>query len=186
MKALDRYIRARRIRQALPFLRPGSRVLDIGCFDASLFEALGESLGEGLGLDPLIEEPLAGPRWRLQRGALPSAEPPGGPFDAVTMLAVLEHVPDQDLQPLAEQISSLLAPSGRLILTVPSPSVDHILVLLRAFRLIDGMSLEEHHAFDPGTTRRLFESAGLPLLLHRRFQLGLNNLFVFEKPAQAG
>jgi hypothetical protein len=51
-----------------------------------------------------------------------------------------------------------------------------------AVRLIDGMSLEQHHGFDPRQTRSVFEPCGLRLVRASRFQLGFNNLFVFQKP----
>jgi 2-polyprenyl-3-methyl-5-hydroxy-6-metoxy-1,4-benzoquinol methylase len=182
MKALDRFIQRRRLRQATRWIRSGSRVLDVGCFDGALFEALGERLVEGLGLDPLLEREIRGPRWRLVRGRLPGAPESAGPFDAVTLLAVLEHVPESDLPGLAAEIRRLLVPGGRLVLTVPEPAVDRVLAVLAGLRLIDGMSLEEHHGFEAARTRSLFEGAGLRLVVHRRFQLGLNNLYVFERP----
>jgi hypothetical protein len=43
------------------------------------------------------------------------------------------------------------------------------------------MSLEQHHGFEASSTRSLFERQGLKLVLHQRFQLGLNNLFVFKR-----
>jgi hypothetical protein len=51
-------------------------------------------------------------------------------------------------------------------------------------RLIDGMSLEQHYGYDITQTPALFCSAGFTLLNAKKFQFGLNNLFVFEKPAQ--
>lgn len=183
MKLLDRFIQRQRIRRAVRWIDDDARVLDVGCFDATLFESLGKKLARGVGLDPMLDKEVEGPRWRLLRGRLPAGRSLEGPFDAITMLAVLEHVPECDLPALAAEVQALLAPSGRLILTVPEPAVDRVLTVLRALHLIDGMSLEEHHGFRTAATRALFEGAGLRLLVHDRFQLGLNNLYVFERPA---
>jgi hypothetical protein len=54
--------------------------------------------------------------------------------------------------------------------------------MLAALRIIDGMALHEHHELDPRAIPEAFTSAGMRLLVERRFQLGLNNLFVFERP----
>jgi hypothetical protein len=71
---------------------------------------------------------------------------------------------------------------ARLVLTVPSRRVDDVLRVLQAVHLVDGMAVEQHWGFDPAQTVPLFTSAGLVLESHGRFQLGLNNLFVFRKP----
>ena len=52
MRRFDRFIRDQRINQAVRFIRPGSRVLDIGCHDGALFRAIGPALREGVGIDP--------------------------------------------------------------------------------------------------------------------------------------
>jgi hypothetical protein len=46
------------------------------------------------------------------------------------------------------------------------------------------MCLDEHHGFAVEKTPSLFCAVGLELVRHERFQLGLNNLFVFRKPAE--
>jgi SAM-dependent methyltransferase len=101
-------------------------------------------------------------------------------FDTVIMLATFEHI--RDREPLCRECCRLLRPGGRVIVTVPSPWVDAILAMLCCLRLADGMSLEEHHGFDPQTTPELFLRAGFVLEHRHRFQLGLNHLFVFRKP----
>jgi hypothetical protein len=56
-----------------------------------------------------------------------------------------------------------------------------VLRVLKTLRLIDGMALEQHHGFRPSEVGPLFEAVGMKLTVRRRFQLGLNNLFVFSK-----
>jgi hypothetical protein len=45
------------------------------------------------------------------------------------------------------------------------------------------MALEQHYGYQPGQTGTLFAVGGLELVRAHKFQLGLNNLFVFRKTA---
>jgi hypothetical protein len=58
--------------------------------------------------------------------------------------------------------------------------VDRILRVLMRLRILDGMETEQHYGFDPQLTAGIFTTAGLALQTARRFQFGLNNIFVFE------
>jgi SAM-dependent methyltransferase len=157
------------------------RVLDIGCADGALFHQCPE-LTDGVGIDPDVVAPSKVGGNVLVPGLFPADLPDDRPFDAITMLAVLEHIPMDAQAGLARDCAAHLKPGGHLIITVPSPMVDHILSALRAVRLIDGMSLEQHFGFDVATTRPTFEGGGLELVREKRFQLGLNNLFVLRSP----
>jgi hypothetical protein len=97
------------------------------------------------------------------------------------MLATLEHIRDKDS--LAGECFRLLRPDGRVIITVPSHLVDAIVHVLCVLRLADGMSLEEHHGYNPGQTPEIFARHGFVLEFRRRFQLGLNHLYVLRKPS---
>ena len=183
MKRADRILQQWRIRRASPWIRDDARVLDVGCFDDALFAALGRRLGSGVGLDPLLTRPVERDRFRLLPGHFPDVQLADGSFDAITMLAVLEHVPPAELDRWAQACARLLTPGGLVVATVPAPAVDHVLDVLMRLQIVEGMSVEEHHGFKPEMAPVVFRRAGLVLAHQSRFQLGLNNLFVFAKPA---
>ena len=182
MKFLDRFLRDWRIKMTQSYVRANDKVLDIGCFDATLFEKLAvKPIGKSIGLDPLLKNTIKTENYTLLSGKFPNDLSEDKTFNCITMLAVLEHIPNEEQLQLSEDFYKFLEPQGRVIITVPSPFVDHILWILSKLRLIDGMSLEEHYGFKANETPDLFNSKQFKLLKHKRFQLGLNNLFVFEK-----
>jgi 2-polyprenyl-3-methyl-5-hydroxy-6-metoxy-1,4-benzoquinol methylase len=181
MKNLDMILQGWRIRKARPFIPAGGRVLDIGSADGALFRALESHIGGGLGIDPTLKETVQVGKMKIIPGFFPGDMPEVAPFDAITMLAVLEHIPEAGYESLSGGCARFLKPRGHLIITVPSPLVDHILKVLKALRLVDGMSLEEHHGYRVGQTTRIFAPPVFHLVCRKHFQLGLNNLFVFER-----
>jgi SAM-dependent methyltransferase len=180
VKLLDRVLQRWRIEKARPYLRPGDRVLDVGSADGALFRAF-PFLRDGVGIDPHIECAGFPPHARPVRGTFPSDLPDDRPFDAVTLMAMLEHVPESEQPALAQACVGRLRPGGLVLITVPSPLVDPILDLLTTLRLLDGMEVGQHHGFSPARTVPLFESARTRCVARKRFQLGLNSFFAFRK-----
>lgn len=181
MRFGDRLLQRWRIRKARPFIPHRGRVLDIGCAEGSLFRQLDKVISEGIGMDPHIDRSQHFGKFRLIAGEFPRDLPNQEPFDAITMLAVLEHIPREAQKVLARNCATYLKPGGNVIITVPSPAVDTILAWLKRMRVVDGMSLEEHYGFTPRETIEIFTGAGLRLVKGERFQFGLNNLYVFQK-----
>lgn len=178
MKAFDVLLQRWRERKVRPWIVAGSRVLDIGCYQGEFLSSLAH-IRDSVGLDPLAR-PVATPTFRLL--AVPFSAPlpfPDGSFDAITLLATLEHI--RDKSPLVGESVRLLTSGGRVVITVPSPLVDHVVHLLVRLHIADGMSLEEHHGFDPSTTPEIFGRPSLMLEHQERFQLGLNHLYVFRR-----
>ena len=185
MTALDRLLQRWRFAKAKPYVRQGARVLDIGCLQGDLFRHFEQTIGEGVGIDPLIPKPVEAGNWRLIPGWFPDDLPDSDPFDVIVMLALLEHVPAADQPQLVSECARRLKQGGHLVITVPSPFVDRILHVLERLRMIDGMSLEQHYGFQPQETPSLFSGDDLELTKATRFQFGLNNLFVFRKTRPA-
>lgn len=181
MKTLDHVLQRWRIAKAQPYIPSGARVLDIGCGDGALFRQLKSYIGQGVGIDPDLDRTVDMKYYTLISGQFPQDLPESPLFDVITMLAVLEHIPLEQQSRLAMECMHLLKPQGHLVITVPSPMVDPILDLLRFVRLIDGQALEEHYGFDPHQTPSIFSVESMVLHKAKKFQLGLNNLFVFKK-----
>jgi len=180
MKWFDRLLQRWRVSMAIPYLPSGGRVLDIGCHQGELFQALHERLGFGIGMDPLTVA-QSQPRYVLLRSPFQYSLPlASASLDAVVMLATLEHI--LDIENLASECYRVLRPGGRVVITVPDVKVDQVVDILVRFHIIDGMSLEEHHGFQPKETPRIFCSHGLELIKGKSFQLGLNYLYVFQRP----
>ena len=182
MRSGDYFIQRLRMQVAARWIPPDSRLLDIGCHQGEFFQFLGNRINPSIGIDPLLEKdnlkiPGNHKLYQLMfRELLPFADLS---FDVVSMLAVIEHIKEKDL--IAKECRRLIRTGGRVVITVPSKMVDQILSLLIFFQIIDGMSLEEHHGFNPGELPSIFLSEGFKIIARRKFQLGLNNLFVFEK-----
>ncbi len=141
-------------------LLPGIRsVLDAGC-------GLGYSVDEGVarGLDAHGTE--VNPftlEWAAKR--LPGrihASPPARGFDAVTLVDVIEHVPDA--APLLAPLRAALNPGGLLLLTTPDVSA-------LSFHVLRGRwpHLNREHLlyFDRGTIRVALRAAGFEILQAR-------------------
>lgn len=179
MRAVDRLLQRWRIRKAVPYVRAGDRLLDIGCFDGALIDAVLPRIASAVGIDPLAT-PAQRDKVTILRGTVPGDErlAPES-FDCITMLAMLEHVDDPT--GLSRACYDLLKPGGRVVLTVPHPSVDYLVHALVWIGASDPADLEGHHGFDVNQTERLFTDAAFRLVVQVRFELGFNRLYVFEK-----
>ena len=180
---LDRLLQRWRISKIKSFLEPGDKVLDIGCSDGILFRLI-QGI-HGVGVDPMLKKKSDIDKVELIEGSYPEMVPHDEIFDKICMLAVLEHIPTEKQLEVAKCCFYQLKPNGYLVITVPSPAVDRILDILTFLHLVEAGEFHQHYGFKPSTIPALFENAGLRLVKASRFQLGLNNLFVFQKPDEA-
>jgi len=159
-------------------------VLDVGCADGALFQRL-RWLRNGVGIDPMAEPRVVGRSHQVVRGNFPHDVGPCERFDAIVALAVFEHIPQSESGRFAQACRDHLRADGRVVITVPSPVVDRALHWLMRLRLVDGMEVHQHWGLQPSDVSPIFEEQGLRLLHHRRFELGVNHLFVFGAPGPA-
>jgi hypothetical protein len=96
------------------------------------------------------------------------------------MLEALGWFGDKD--PLGRECRRLLRPGGRLIVTAAPRRAR----LIRRLRTAGRTSPGGFPDYDPWATPEIFARHGFALELTRRFQLGLNRLFVLVKPFDRG
>jgi hypothetical protein len=170
------------MRKAAPYIGKNDLVLDVGSADGALFKRsdVARRMAGGVGIDP-DATPSQQERFSMVRGFFPNDLPVDQQFGTITMLAVLEHIPTEQQPLVARSCYERTLPGGRVLVTVPGPLVDRIIDILKALRLMDGMSVEQHYGFDPRRTIPLFEDAGFTLRVAKKFQLGINHLYVFDK-----
>jgi 2-polyprenyl-3-methyl-5-hydroxy-6-metoxy-1,4-benzoquinol methylase len=129
-------------REVLPWLpQKVARMLDVGCGAGATTAAVREARAvEWAGGIEYVDEVAAQAEARLDRvwrgdAALAplEAEIPAGSLDLVLCLDVLEHMSDP--WTMVRRLSALVAPGGRLILSVPN--VRHWKFLWRLFALGD-------------------------------------------------
>ena len=103
-------------------LRPGYPVLEVGCGTGNVLRVLRQACPDGMVVG--LELWFDGLRYAQKRGAglLVQGDvrncPFGKQFDLVGMFDVLEHLPED--QETLRSLCELLAPGGRLLLTVPA------------------------------------------------------------------
>jgi len=176
---------AARLLAALPHLPRGGRVLDVGCGLTDLPDRLSEYVGCDRDADVLAAQRERFPKrdffeWDVACGAAPPLLVREGPFEGILLLAVLEHLAD----PAAalSRITPLLSPGGRLVATTPHPSGRWPLEAGAALGLLSPHARDEHETLlGRAALEEAGRSAGVPLVLYRRFLLGLNQLAVFSR-----
>ncbi len=86
---------------------------------------------------------------------------PDNNFDAVTMLAVFEHIEPTLLPSLIREILRVLKPGGSFIMTTPAPWTDLILKTMARLNLVSKEEIEEHKdAYGLKKTSAILESGG--------------------------
>lgn len=158
------------------------RVLDLGAADGRTLLEIRELLGGGgsyvgveLSDELLASAPELPQNVRLVKGDVMNVGPDvGGPFDLVTALAVLEHLPDA-LACLREAYR-FLVPGGVIVASCPHPIWDEIAGKLR-------LVADEHHedALSLSRLGELASEAGFHKVVTERFMWAPTGIIPYAK-----
>lgn len=102
-------------------LRAGPRVLDVGCFTGDFLQVLRQRGADVYGVELQAEAVAVANRQlpgRVFAATLESRDFPQLAYDVITLLAVIEHVPDPAA--MVDRCCQLLAPGGVLMIETPN------------------------------------------------------------------
>jgi SAM-dependent methyltransferase len=152
---LDLFLAKQRCKTAvrqIKRVRNKRRILDIGCGSYPLFLTsidFLEKYGLEKNIQPGLTEELRGKGIILVEGRIADDCPlpfDDDFFDAVTMLAVFEHIEPDMLVHLHSEIYRILRPGGLYVMTTPAFWTDGLLRFLAKIRLISDVEIRGHKA----------------------------------------
>ncbi|MBI2434752.1 MAG: class I SAM-dependent methyltransferase [Candidatus Hydrogenedentes bacterium] len=104
-------------------------------------------------------------------------------FDTILLVAVIEHIYNQ--KHLMRELVSVLKPSGRIVITTPTPFGNDIVHRWGAAIGLFSTSARDDHivVYNRKRFEILARDHGLAIERYRRFQFGCNQLVVLRKQA---
>ncbi|BAY31821.1 type 11 methyltransferase [Nostoc carneum NIES-2107] len=180
---LEPILRHLRLKRVISHIPKDSAVLDVGCGTAATFlKTISPQIKQGCGVDFKVKDFQSGniqTKQLMLENHLPFKDES---FDVVTMLAVLEHIEHE--KEILKEIYRVLAPQGKLILTVPSVWSQPVLEFL-AYRLkiVSEAEIRDHKRYYKRETLRkvLVNFTGFQEFHHQYFQFWMNNFCTVTK-----
>ena len=180
---LEPILRWMRVRRVINHIPKNSVVLDVGCGKTAAFlRAISYKIKQGIGIDFKTEntkiDNIEISQIRLESD-LPFDE---SSFDVVTMLAVLEHIENE--QQILQEIHRVLVPGGKLVITVPSVWSQPVLELLAyKLKIVSEAEILDHKRYYNREKLRkvLVEVTGFQEFHHKYFQCWMNNFCTVVK-----
>ena len=102
-------------------------------------------------------------------------------FDTIVCLAVIEHIEFDEVFKIFYKFKKILNREGRIFLTTPTKMAKPVLEFWAFLGVIDRGSIVEHkHNWSKKEIYQLANETGFVIKRFKKFQLGFNQLAVFE------
>lgn len=141
-------LRTQRANRLIPAQLRSGRILDIGCGSFPYFLAH-TAFKEKFAVDQVPMAAETAIRNQIEFFSLNLNEEPRLPFeneyfDAVTLLAVVEHLAPDSMAILFQESCRVLRPGGMVVLTTPAAWSDGLLKFMARLNLVSAEEIHEH------------------------------------------
>jgi len=141
-------LRAQRANKLIPSPLREGRILDVGCGSFPYFLAH-TSFKEKFAIDQIPLSSNTASALRIESFTLDLEVEPHLPFDndffeAITLLAVVEHLDPALMAKLFKEVYRVLKPGGMVILTTPAAWSDGLLKFMARINLVSAEEIHEH------------------------------------------
>lgn len=177
---LSPWLREKRIKQALPFLK--GRILDFGCGTGKTSEFTEKHVYIGIDKDKFSIETakITYPNKTFYLLTKNFKLTLLGKFDTIIVIAVIEHL--KNPRKILEKLKILLNINGKIVITTPPPYSNLIHKIGSKLRLFSKEAHNEHETlFNKKMMARLAKESGLKLTKSKKFLFGINQLFILEQ-----
>lgn len=181
---IDKLISSYRLLVALRYVEKEDVILDLGCgYQHYLLRCTNQKFKFGYGLDyevPDIKKDNIILKNYKYEGRLPLED---NYFDKIFLLAVLEHVEEENVPKLFSEFSRILKDNGSVIVTTPTPKSQKILeIIALKLKLVAAEEVVDHkHYYVHDEIFKLAKTNGLGVADYKLFQFGLNSLYILRK-----
>jgi 2-polyprenyl-3-methyl-5-hydroxy-6-metoxy-1,4-benzoquinol methylase len=170
-----------RLRRLLPHVTAGARLLDVGAATGMFVDVARHAFDEAIGIEP---DPITSGQARaagldVRTGTLEGFD--GDPFDAITMLHVIEHLDSP--QATLKRVAELLAPGGAVL--IETPTIDNVWFKL-APRRWRQLIPDHYFFFSRRTLEQLLRACGLEPIEHEKVGRLVSARFAADRLRRAG
>ncbi|PIY69222.1 hypothetical protein COY90_01680 [Candidatus Roizmanbacteria bacterium CG_4_10_14_0_8_um_filter_39_9] len=183
--ALDKLIARMRLGKVISHIKKNDVLLDMGCgYQAYLLTQVQNTIKKGVGIDVDAESRKIGKNIEIRRFHFKDRFPfTDKTFTKITMLALIEHIEIASVTKLFRELSRILKPGGKVVLTTPTPFGKVILEFL-AFKMhiISAKEVGDHKKYyEKKDLENLAKNYGFKIESYKTFQMGGNSICVLKK-----
>lgn len=171
---LESILQELRIWKISPFLPKGGVLVDVGCDDPQvLINKVRSQMKLCVGIDIVVTPKKFENVELLQQDLQKKIQYPSDSADAVTMLAVLEHM--KHPQDMLREAFRILKKGGVLLVTVPSPASQKVLEIAAPLKIVRQEMIDQHeNYFTLEDLRSIAKSAGFQTIHVEHWEFGVN------------